>query len=140
MPPNTRQITIPAQIYHELETLARFGESPGDVIKRLMKNEADEPEADHDEERGYLFELVQKGYLSADQDLVVDQPRKGLRHRAKVTSAGKIEIQSGEVFSSPTGAANACLGGSNNGWDKWHVKDTGESLSDLRSKSKKSRR
>jgi hypothetical protein len=143
MAEQTISVEIPVEIYKELERRARFGETLPDVVRRLIDEEVDvgggTPDPEEPLGRGYLLELIQAGYLEVGQELFLELPRKGVRSSAVVTRSGEIELSDGRRFASPTGGANACLGGSNNGWIKWRLKDDGRTLDDVRAEMRKNR-
>ncbi len=63
--------------------------------------------------------LVDRGYIEREARLV--GVREGQYH-AQLTPDGRIRVESGEVFDSPSPAAGAVLNrGSWNGWTFWHV-------------------
>ncbi|WP_370670848.1 DUF4357 domain-containing protein [Rhodococcus rhodochrous] len=79
--------------------------------------------------------LLRLGLLKPSQVLRFPQPRKGLTHKAIVESDGTLRFQNTR-YHSPTGAANAAAGTSNNGWLAWRLAD-GRNLDALRAKARK---
>lgn len=126
-------VEIPRSLYKEAERDARFGERFEDVLRRWIKERADEPEPDEDEAggTGYLAGLVKAGKLRPGEVVSYELKRKAIVFKATVTAGGSLELPDGRVFKSPSGAANACTGTSNNGWAKWRTAG-GSTLDELR--------
>ncbi|MEV0105308.1 DUF4357 domain-containing protein [Nocardia sp. NPDC050799] len=88
--------------------------------------------AHYDEDMLLLLDL---GMLRPGQQLIFDQPRKGLRHIAFVEPDGGLRFQNTR-YVSPSGAAVAAAGRSSNGWICWRTTD-GRLLDDLRKSARK---
>lgn len=88
--------------------------------------------AQYDEDMRLLLEL---GLLRAGQQLIFEQPRKGMRHKAFVEPDGALRLQNTR-YVSPSGAAVAAAGTSVNGWICWRTTD-GRLLDDLRKRARK---
>ncbi len=76
---------------------------------------------------------VLKGSIIAKSSvpsLVWKQKREKLLHEYTIDKAGKLELASDKTFSSPSTAADFCIGSSNNGWLVWKDKD-GRTLDDV---------
>jgi hypothetical protein len=67
-----------------------------------------------------VAKLVERGYMDRGAKLVGSM--RDVEFHAQLTPDGRIQIESGEVFESPSPAAIAVLNrGSWNGWTFWHV-------------------
>lgn len=76
---------------------------------------------------------VLKGSIIAKSSvpsLVWKQKREKLLHEYTIDKAEKLELASDKTFSSPSTAADFCIGSSNNGWLVWKDKD-GRTLDDV---------
>ena len=69
-----------------------------------------------------LADLIGASLLSPGEELVWERPRAGQRLSAKVTDDGRLRLQDGRVFASPSGAAGAAAGGGSfDGWECWRA-------------------
>jgi Restriction Enzyme Adenine Methylase Associated len=85
-----------------------------------------------------LLRLIRDGRLQPGTILIHhERGGSGLGRRAMVVLSG-IEL-GGTVYRTPTAAANAAVGGSNNGWTFWRVDGRGPFLADFRPSSPKRR-
>ncbi|MEU5875598.1 DUF4357 domain-containing protein [Glycomyces sp. NPDC047369] len=127
-------VEIPRDLHAELRREADFEESLVEVIRRLLRERSGDAESDQDAAggSGYLAGLIRAGKLHPGQTVTYELKRKGQAFMATVTAGGSLELSDGRIFKSPSGAANACSGTSNNGWAKWRTAD-GSSLDELRS-------
>jgi len=82
--------------------------------------------------RVLISDLVESGLLSPGTDLVFKRPRLGAVYHAVVTDDGRLQIEDGRSFPSPSSAATAAAGGSLDGWHAWQVAPNGEFLDGLR--------
>ncbi|WP_158630382.1 restriction system modified-DNA reader domain-containing protein [Glycomyces terrestris] len=84
-------------------------------------------------EHGALQPLVTAGLLNEGDELRWHRAKKGVTFDAKVGPNGTIELDDGQLFESPSGAAVAVAGGNHPGWDVWSHLRSGMTLSQLRS-------
>jgi hypothetical protein len=81
----------------------------------------------------YLADLLGPGLVEAGDTLQPTRPSLADR-RATVLSDGRIEIDTGQVFKFPSGAAKGVSGAvSEAGWDFWLHERSARTLTDLRS-------
>jgi hypothetical protein len=86
-----------------------------------------------------ILDLLRSGLLDLGQELLLERPRIGEVHRAVVTSGGRIKLEDGQKFTSPSGAAGAVCGGvAMDGWNAWRVGENGPFLFALRQQLLKS--
>ncbi|GAA1817413.1 hypothetical protein GCM10009835_41780 [Planosporangium flavigriseum] len=78
-------------------------------------------------------DLIEAGLLSAEASLRFDRPRVGVTHRALVTETGRVRLEDGQEFRSPSRAAAVAAGmRAVDGWHAWVVQSTGRPLDALR--------
>jgi hypothetical protein len=82
--------------------------------------------------RVLISDLLDAGLLKVGDALVFARRRLGVLHNASVREDGKVQLEDGRSFNSPSRAAGAAAGGSYDGWHAWQVVATGESLDTLR--------
>ena len=80
-----------------------------------------------------VVDLVQKGLLTAGQELIWNRRVAKLVHLATVNQDGSITTADGIKHKTPSGAAKYLNGNKPvDGWLAWKVKNTGDSLASLR--------
>ncbi|TDO31813.1 hypothetical protein C8E87_7246 [Paractinoplanes brasiliensis] len=79
-----------------------------------------------------LSDLLDAQLLDADDELIFERPRLGEVHRATVTRRGRIRLEDGQEFMSPSGASDAVTKVATDGWYAWRVGPSGPFLHDLR--------
>ena len=80
-----------------------------------------------------VVELVQKGLLTAGQELIWNRRVAKQVHLATVNQDGSITTTDGVKHKTPSGAAKHLNGNKPvDGWLAWKVKNTGDSLASLR--------
>ncbi|OLT16907.1 hypothetical protein BJF80_05635 [Serinicoccus sp. CUA-874] len=79
-----------------------------------------------------VADLIQANLLGAGTDLEFHRPRLAERHHAKVLADGRLALEDGRTFASPSRAAGAAIGGAVDGWYAWRVIETGDLLAHLR--------
>src|SRR4051794_6250399 len=92
------------------------------------------------ERNGYLLggrrvlisDLLDAGLLDPGTTLVFSQSRRGKSYKATVREDGRLLLDDGRSFKSPSRAAGVAAGGSFDGWHAWRLQDTGEFLDVLR--------
>src|SRR4051812_42367630 len=92
------------------------------------------------ERNGYLLggrrvlisDLLDAGLLNPGTTLVFSRPRRGKSYTATVRENGRLELDDGRSFKSPSRAAGVAAGGSIDGWHAWKLQETGEFLDTLR--------
>lgn len=82
--------------------------------------------------RVLVSDLLDAGLIKPDAALMFSRPRVGKLYNATARSDGRLQLDDGRSFNSPSRAAVAAAGGSLDGWHAWQVRDTGESLDSLR--------
>ncbi|MFF5291348.1 restriction system modified-DNA reader domain-containing protein [Paractinoplanes globisporus] len=123
-------IRVDDDVYDWLQRRAKpFVDTPNSVLRRELKIGTAATPAAHGR-AGELNALVQAGLLRADEELI--WKRRGVSHRAVVTSGGALELEDGRIFESPSGAARALAGYEVNGWRNWARVRDGVRLASLR--------
>jgi len=83
-----------------------------------------------------LSDLLQKGLLSPNDEIVWQQRKLKKLHHATVNRDGSITTSDGVKHKTPSGAAKHLNGNKPvDGWHAWHLKRTNASLSDLRAQA-----
>ena len=77
-----------------------------------------------------IAQVLEAGLLIAGETLVWERPRKGEHWVATVTSEGKLRMDDGREYATPTAAARA-VGGSSAGLTVWKRTSNGQKLSDV---------
>ena len=77
-----------------------------------------------------IAQVLAAGLLIPGETLVWDRPRKGERWVATVTAEGKLRLDDGSEYSTPTAAARA-VGGGSAGLTVWKRTSNGQKLSDV---------
>ena len=77
-----------------------------------------------------IAQVLKAGLLIPGETLVWDRPRKGERWVATVTAGGKLRMDDGKEYATPTAAARA-VGGSSAGLTVWKRTSNGQKLSDI---------
>lgn len=81
--------------------------------------------------RGALLTLIEKGVVTAGDDLSHVQVRKGRTFSGKIESDGWIRTEL-DRYREPSPALGALVGTSIDGWKHWTHEPTGKSLRRLR--------
>lgn len=85
-----------------------------------------------DGRRVLVSDLIAAGLIEVGADLEFVRPRLGEIHLAKV-GQGRIELEDGHAFKSPSRAASAAAGGGSfDGWSAWRLASSHEYLDTLR--------
>lgn len=80
-----------------------------------------------------VIDLVRFGFLADGDELSFVRPRYGERYRAHVTGDGRIRLEDGQEFASPSTAAQAAAGGGSiDGWVVWTLVRSDELLDTVR--------
>ena len=77
-----------------------------------------------------IAQVLESGLLVAGETLVWERPRKGERWIATVTAGGRLRLEDGNEYSSPTAAARA-VGGNSAGLNVWKRTSDGRKLSEI---------
>lgn len=77
-----------------------------------------------------IAQVLKVGLLIPGETLVWERPRKGERWQVTVTAEGRLRLDDGSEYASPTAAARA-IGGSNAGLNVWKRTSNGQKLSDV---------
>ena len=79
-----------------------------------------------------LRDLLETGEIQAGTDIFM-KSAKGQRIRAIITDSGKIQLESGELFNSPSSAARYLRQGTSaNGWKTWRFESDSRPIGVLR--------
>lgn len=81
-------------------------------------------------QRVTIKQVVAAGLLIPGETLVWERPRKGERWVSTVTADGRLRLDDGSEYATPTAAARA-VGGRSAGLDVWKRTSNGEKLSDI---------
>ncbi len=86
----------------------------------------------HSSRRVTIRQVIDAGLLVPGERLVWDRPRKGERWFATVTENGRLRLDDGSEYPTPTAAARAAAGGRRGGGlDVWKRTRNGQKLSDI---------
>jgi hypothetical protein len=77
-----------------------------------------------------IMQVLEAGLLIPGETLVWERPRKGERWVETVTAEGRLRMDDGQEYTSPTAAARA-VGGSAAGLTVWKRTSNGQKLSDI---------
>jgi hypothetical protein len=137
------KVDIDREVYEFLQGHARpFEDSVNDVLRRLLLAGTTRP-PEHEQaseahrRAGDLKPYLDEGLLKPEDELVHDQPRKGVVHRATVTADGWLQINDQE-FPKVSPALKSCVGHEINGWANWTHRRSGRLLQDLRAEYRRS--
>lgn len=139
----THKIDIDHEVYEFLQGHARpFEDSANDVLRRLLLTSAAGPPkrktgGGTHRRAGDLKPYLDEGLLKPDDELVHEQPRKGVVHRATVTADGWLQVNNQE-FPKVSPALKSCVGHEINGWANWTHRRSGKPLQDLRAEYRSS--
>lgn len=103
----------------------------------LTKQNVDElsktsPRPSHSSRRVTIRQVIDAGLLVPGERLVWERPRKGERWFATVTENGRLRLDDGSEYPTPTAAARAAAGGRRGGGlDVWKRTRNGQKLSDI---------
>lgn len=81
-------------------------------------------------QRVTIKQVVTAGLLIPGETLVWERPRKGERWVSTVTADGRLRLEDGSEYATPTAATRA-VGGRSAGLDVWKRTSNGEKLSDI---------
>jgi hypothetical protein len=136
------KVDIDREVYEFLQGHARpFEDTVNDVLRRLLLANAGGPPGRNSDGRkqrrtGDLKPFLDEGLLAPDDELVHEQPRKGVVHRATVTADGWLQVGDQE-FPQVSPALKSCVGNEINGWANWKHRRSGRSLQDLRAEHRR---
>ncbi|MCW6008412.1 hypothetical protein K1W54_28295 [Micromonospora sp. CPCC 205371] len=127
-------IRVDDDVYHRLQQEAKpFVDTPNSVLRRLLDLDGPAPKAsDVDRARGAgeLMTLLRAGLLRPGEGL--EWRRRGSVYRAVVTKEGRLLLEDGQIFDTPSGAARFLAGYEVNGWRTWARAGDGLRLAVLR--------
>jgi hypothetical protein len=129
-----RTIRIDDEVYSVLQQHARpFEDTENDVLRRLLLEDGSQKVADDSRRHrpGDLKVYLDAGLLNVGDELVHEQPRKGVVHRATVTLDGCLVV-GGKTFSAVSPALKSSVGHDINGWKSWRHHRSGRLLNELR--------
>lgn len=139
-------VQLPAEVDAALGTLAdKFNLSREEVLQRVLGLSAGGPGQAAGPKSapttvakdGSLAALVDAGWIAVGDSLTFERPRAGQVFTAVVADRGWIELPDGSRFASPSPAAEACVGGSQSGWECWTHDASGKTLHTLRDELKR---
>ncbi|HEY5857369.1 MAG TPA: hypothetical protein VIW24_25905 [Aldersonia sp.] len=79
-----------------------------------------------------MTDLLRAGLIEPETQLVFKRPRLGITYSATVLESGKLQLEDGRSYATPSRAAVAAAGGSLDGWHAWQTAPDGEFLDSLR--------
>lgn len=86
-----------------------------------------------DGRRVQVRDLLEAQLIEPNTNLVFNRPRLGNSYTATITESGRIRLDNGHEFATPSRAAmEAANLDSIDGWGAWTIADTGRTLSDIR--------
>lgn len=102
-----------------------IGEADGDPRHPIFEMHRDQPSRAR---RETINDLIEAGLLSPGT--ILEATYKGKQHLAEITDGGEFDID-GQLFDTPSAAAESIMSGKRNGWREWRVMD-GSGLIELR--------
>jgi hypothetical protein len=132
----THKIDVDDEVYAHLERSAKpLVDTPNSVLRRLLDLDRKEPApATSRRQTPPLAQLVATGKLTVGQRLTWRRRNLGTEYTAFVTEDGKLRLEDGTIYDSPSGACFAAAGINVNGWSTWRTTDD-ISLQSLRTPS-----
>jgi len=112
----TKTIEITKDLYDFLEAKSKFGETPNDVISRIVGLGGNSLPAQEKNKRTRIVKLHSKG-VEFWEGMKLRAVFKGREYHAQVIN-GNI-VYNGKKFNSPSAAAMEICGHEKNGWDFW---------------------
>jgi hypothetical protein len=111
----------------------RYDDDHRDLTKKSIEELSDAiPRPSRGSRRVTISQVVQAGLLIPGEKLVWERPRKGERWYATVTGNGKLRLDDGSEYPTPTAAARAAAGGRRSGGlDVWKRASDGTGLSEI---------
>jgi hypothetical protein len=112
-------IRVDDQVYAQLQRAAKpFVDTPNSVLRRLLGLEgpSDQP-SDRQGQVGELLPLIEAGLLQTGDTL--EWRRRSSTHHATVLEDGRLRLEDGRLFASPSAAGKALSGYEVNGWRSW---------------------
>lgn len=82
--------------------------------------------------RGGVVDLLNAGLLHPGELLHWDRSRTGIRHIARISTAGTLVLADGRSYANPSAALSALGVPNTSGWRHWRRDTDGRSLGDLR--------
>ncbi|WP_158073003.1 restriction system modified-DNA reader domain-containing protein [Streptomyces kebangsaanensis] len=123
-----RTIVVDDEVFERLQREAQpLIDTPNSVLRRLLALDA------RPVRPGPLGPLLDAGLLEPGQRLVWRRRNLAQRYLAYVTPEGRLRLDDGRIYDSPSGACDAVAHCKVNGWDAWRTGE-GVSLSVLRSR------
>jgi hypothetical protein len=128
-------IRIDDEVYEVLQHKAQaFVDTPNTVLRRVLGLTGETAQVGATRRPsnppGELSPLLKAALLKAGEELV--WKRRKSTHIAVVTADGWLELEDGQSFDTPSGAARALAGYEVNGWRNWGRARDGVRLSSLR--------
>ncbi|EWC64500.1 hypothetical protein UO65_0107 [Actinokineospora spheciospongiae] len=81
---------------------------------------------------GDLVDLLAAGLLHPGDEFRWNRPALDICHTARIEPDGRLRLEDGRIYRTPSGATTALGGNHQNGWVTWQRTSDGVSLSDLR--------
>jgi hypothetical protein len=125
-------IRVDDEVYERLQRQAKpFVDTPNSVLRKLLGLEDSNPPPVRGESRvGELLPLIEAGVLQPGETL--EWRRRSSTHNAVVLRDGRLQLEDGSVFASPSAAGRALSGYEVNGWRCWGRSRDRVRLSSLR--------
>ncbi|WP_366942271.1 hypothetical protein [Amycolatopsis sp.] len=135
---NNPPFTLDLDLFEYLRKESYPLESVNDVLRRLLKPEqprrrkVSTSTGNLAQRRpGALMPLLDAGLVEANDDLIHEQPRKGLIHCGTILADGWVRV-GGCDFTTPSPALRTCIKTQVDGWARWTHQRSGHSLKALR--------
>ncbi|MGH3712481.1 MAG: hypothetical protein ACRDT4_03330 [Micromonosporaceae bacterium] len=129
-------IRISDEVYAHLQSRAEpLVDTPDSVLRRELGIDANESSTSGGlavGPEGRLRPLVEAGLLRPGDRLIWRQTRLGRTYHATVLRRGALQLESGAIEKSPSGACRALTGKSYDGWEEWRRESDNVLLRDLR--------
>ncbi|KAB7787920.1 GmrSD restriction endonuclease domain-containing protein [Bifidobacterium cebidarum] len=112
----------------------RYDRNNNDLTAQAIENLSQAPavRTTRSSKRVTIRQVIQAGLLIPGERLVWERPRKGERWYATVTENGRLRLDDGSEYPTPTAAARAAAGGrSSGGLEVWKRTSDGQKLSDI---------
>lgn len=132
----TPTIRVDDDVFALLQREARaFVDTPNSVLRKLLGLEevvagstaSPPPPA----VPGKVLTLLQEGHVEHQEPLIWPRRQNGQTFRASVTDAGRIRLEDGREFDTPSGAARDLAGYEVNGLRAWRRESDGATLGEL---------
>jgi hypothetical protein len=132
----TPTIRVDDEVYAVLQSKAQaFVDTPNTVLRRELGLDVQAPSttanAARDLAKGKILTLIEEGRLDEAEKLMWERRQHGVTLRAWVTRGGRLRLEDGREFDTPSGAARELAGYEINGWRTWRRERDGRSLDEI---------